>query len=320
MSDSVNISNYKLAMVFPGQGSQSVGMLAPLAEAFPVVGETFAEASEALGFDLWRLVQEGPKDELDQTRNTQPAMLTAGVAVWRVWREQGGPEPTLMAGHSLGEYSALVCAGAVGFVDAVPLVADRGRFMQAAVPAGEGAMAAILGLEDERVREVCTEAARGEVVEPVNFNSPGQVVIAGNAAAVDRAVALAKSAGAKRALKLPVSAPSHCSLMRPAADQLEQRLRGVAIEAPRIPVLHNADVAVYDAPDAIRAALVRQLDHPVRWVETVTRMAAEGIGQAVECGPGKVLVGLNRRISGSIETHPVFDQETLAGALAACRG
>ncbi len=317
MSDSIRTSNPKLGMVFPGQGSQSVGMLAQLAESHAVVGQTFQEASEVLGFDLWRLVQEGPKHDLDQTQNTQPAMLAAGVAVWRVWREQGGSEPAIMAGHSLGEYSALVCADALAFTDAVTLVADRGRFMQEAVPAGEGAMAAILGLDDDQVRAVCTDAAQGAVVEPVNFNSPGQVVIAGSAAAVDRAVVLAKPAGAKRALKLPVSAPSHCSLMRPAAERLEQRLRAVTIAAPRIAVLHNADAAVYDAPDAIRGALVRQLDHPVRWVETVNQMAASGVDRLVECGPGKVLAGLNRRIVRSMGADPVFDPESLQAALAA---
>jgi [acyl-carrier-protein] S-malonyltransferase len=292
-------------------------MLADLASAFPSVTETFQQASDALGYDLWHLVQEGPEAELNQTDRTQPAMLAAGVAVWRVWREEGGPQPAFMAGHSLGEYSALVCAGALRFEDAVSLVADRGRFMQEAVPVGEGAMAAILGLGDDEVRDVCAAAAQGEVVEAVNFNSPGQVVIAGSAAAVDRAVAAAKEAGAKRALKLAVSAPSHCALMKPAAERLAERLQDIEVATPGIPVIHNADVMAFSDPREIRAALVKQLHHPVRWVETVRHMVAQGVDSLVECGPGKVLAGLNKRIERRMPALPVMDRETLEKALEA---
>ncbi len=306
-----------LAFVFPGQGSQSVGMLADLAAAHPIVEQTFAEASEVLGYDLWKLVQEGPAEELNQTHITQPAMLSAGVAVWRVWNEQGGTQPAVMAGHSLGEYTALVCAGAIAFKDAVKLVAERGRFMQEAVPAGTGAMAAVLGLDDDKVRAVCAEAAQGEVVSAVNFNSPGQVVVAGAKAAVERAVELAKEAGAKRALLLPVSVPSHCELMRPAADQLAALLADTAIEVPQIPVINNVDVSVADSADAIRDALVRQLYSPVRWVETVQKMAADGVDSLIECGPGKVLVGLNKRIDKGMQAQAIFDVATLEAAQGA---
>ncbi len=308
-----------LGFVFPGQGSQSIGMLAELAVEHSVVRKTFAEAGEALGYDLWKVVQEGPEAELNTTAVTQPAMLAAGVAVWRLWEAEGGPRPVVMAGHSLGEYTALVCADALNFADAVTLVADRGRFMQEAVPAGEGAMAAILGLADEQVAAVCGEAADGEVVSPVNFNAPGQVVIAGQAGAVERAVAAAKAAGAKRAVMLAVSAPSHCALMKPAAERLAERLAGVAITAPAIPVINNADVASPAEPDAIRDALVRQLYSPVRWVETVGRMGSEGVDRLIECGPGKVLVGLNKRIARDMTALPVQDNETLAKALEGVR-
>ena len=291
-----------LAFVFPGQGSQSVGMLNALAAEYPLVKETFAEASQALGYDLWSVVEQGPEDRLNQTQVTQPAMLAAGVAVWRVWRANGGPAPVCMAGHSLGEYTALTGAGALSFSDAVKLVADRGRFMQEAVPAGQGGMAAILGLEDDVVRRVCREAAQGEVLEAVNFNSPGQVVIAGSATAIASGVEAAKAAGAKRALPLPVSVPSHCKLMRPAAERLSARLREVRIETPKIPVLHNVHVQAETGPDAIREALVRQIESPVRWVETIQKMAAEGVDRIVECGPGKVLAGLNKRIDKRAET------------------
>lgn len=305
--------------LFPGQGSQSVGMLAGLAESQPEVRATFAEASEALGIDLWRLVAEGPAEELDRTEHTQPAMLAAGVAVWRTWLARGGPEPQAMAGHSLGEYSALVCAGALGFADAIATVAERGRLMQSAVPAGQGAMAAVLGLDDEQVGALCAQAAEGEVLEPVNFNAPGQVVIAGSAGAVGRAVAGAKSAGAKRAIVLPVSVPSHCALMRPAADLLAERLAEVAVVAPRIPVVHNVSVETAADPDAIRALLVRQLHSPVRWVETVRRLAADGAVLALEAGPGKVLTGLGKRIAPDLSTLPVYDPATLESALEASR-
>lgn len=306
-----------LAFVFPGQGSQSVGMLNTLAGEFPQVAQTFAEASQALGYDLWSVVERGPEDKLNQTEVTQPAMLTAGVAVWRVWRAQGGATPALMAGHSLGEYTALVCAEALGFADAVKLVADRGRFMQQAVPAGQGGMAAILGLEDEVVRKVCADAAQGEVLESVNFNSPGQVVIAGSASAVARGVEQAKAAGAKRALPLPVSVPSHCKLMHPAAQQMAQRLAGVDIRAPKVPVIHNVHVKSETTPDGIRDALVRQIESPVRWVETVRAMLSAGATRFVECGPGKVLAGLNKRIDKQAETLAVYDAATLRAALEA---
>ena len=307
--------NRKLAFVFPGQGSQSVGMLADLNAAFPVVRDTFQEASEALQLDLWALIQNGPENELNRTERTQPAMLAAGVAVWRCWRRQGGTAPAVLAGHSLGEYTALVCAGALDFAVATQLVADRGRFMQEAVSAGQGRMAAILGLDDDQVRLVCREAAQGDVVEPVNFNAPGQVVIAGCTAAVDRAVTLAKAAGAKRALELPVSVPSHCALMRPAAARLAERLQAVEIKTPDLPVLHNVDVSPATRPDAIRDRLIGQLHSPVRWVETILRMAKDGVGRVVECGPGKVLAGLNRRIDRRMDVDAVFDSASLDKAL-----
>lgn len=304
------------AFVFPGQGSQSVGMLADLAAAHDTVRRTFEEASSALGRDLWSLSQNGPAEELDRTDLTQPAMLTAGVAVWRVWQEQGGAAPACMAGHSLGEYTALVCAGVLDFTDAVRLVSDRARFMQEAVPAGQGAMAALLGLDDDAVRQVCIHAANGDVVEAVNFNAPGQVVIAGDAAAVDRAVVLAKEAGAKRAVPLSVSVPSHCALMLPASKRLAERLNDVRVTSPLVPVLHNVDAATAMDPDAIRERLIRQLYNPVLWADTVRAMAAQGASVLVECGPGKVLAGLTRRIDRSLEGRPVYDPATLEKAMA----
>ncbi len=309
----MNDSTYSL--VFPGQGSQSVGMLLALAEAYPQVQETYAEASQVLGYDLWQLVRNGPAEELNQTAKTQPAMLAAGVAVWRVWQAEGGAAPRMMAGHSLGEYSALVCAGAMAFTDAVGLVADRGRFMQDAVPAGSGGMAAILGLDDDQVRAVCDDAAQGEVVEAVNFNAPGQVVIAGAKTAVERACELAKNAGAKRAMPLPVSVPSHCALMRPAAERLSERLAGIAIASPTIPVVHNVNVETTADPEAIRHLLSAQLYSPVRWVESVRVMAANGIDRLFEIGPGKVLAGLTKRIDKQIKGVGVYDPETLKQAL-----
>lgn len=290
-------------------------MLAELASTHPSVKDTFAEASGALGYDLWQLVQNGPAEDLNQTQRTQPAMLAAGVAVWRVWRSMDGALPAVMAGHSLGEYTALVCAGAMSFADAIKLVALRGQAMQEAVPAGQGAMAAVLGLSDEQVVAVCDQARGGDVVEAVNFNSPGQVVIAGNAAAVNRALDAAKAAGAKRAILLPVSAPSHCQLMRPAAERLAAALANVTITNPGIRIIHNADVASYTDSDKIRDALVRQLYRPVRWVETVQAIAAAGVSCVLECGPGKVLAGLNKRIVKDMETFAVFDSASLQQAL-----
>lgn len=307
------------AFVFPGQGSQSVGMLGDLAAAYPAVAETFAEASEALGYDLWQLTQTGPAEKLNQTDVTQPAMLVGGIAVQRVWQAQGGPQPVAMAGHSLGEYSALVAAGSLSLADAVRLVADRGRFMQSAVPAGVGAMAAVLGLEDDTVIEVCTRAADDEVVSAVNFNAPGQVVVAGHKAAVERAVGLAKEAGAKRAILLPVSVPSHCSLMRPAAEQLAARLAEIEIRPPALPVYNNVDVRAEDEPDVIRAALARQLYSPVRWVETIHALVAQGVDTIIECGPGKVLAGLNKRIDKALASYTTEVVDSLAKALDAVK-
>lgn len=307
----------QIAIVFPGQGSQSVGMLAELAAAQPLIEATFAEASAVLGMDLWHLVSQGPKELLDRTDVTQPAMLTAGVAVWRVWQAAGGAQPAWLAGHSLGEFTALVCADALGFADAVALVVQRGRFMQEAVPPGAGAMAAILGLGDDQVAAACEEAAQGQVLAPVNFNSPGQVVIAGEAAAVERGIAAAKARGAKRAVPLPVSVPSHCALMRPAAERLAVALAAVDIAAPRIPVLHNASVDTAQTPEAVRERLVRQLHSPVRWVETVRRLGDAGVTRVIEAGPGKVLAGLTKRIDDRLEGLAVFDPKGLAAALEA---
>jgi [acyl-carrier-protein] S-malonyltransferase len=305
----------KLAIVFPGQGSQSVGMLAGLAATHGVVRETFDEGSAALGVDLWTMSQEGPKELLDQTENTQPALLCAGIAVWRVLQHEGFTAPVVMAGHSLGEYTALVAAGALPLADAARLVATRGRLMQEAVPAGTGAMAAILGLDDDQVMAVCEEAAQGEVVSAVNFNSPGQVVIAGHAAAVERAAGLAKSAGAKRALMLDVSVPSHCALMRPAADRLAEVLEDLPVKMPSVPVLHNVTVQEAADPAAIRRLLVEQLYSPVRWVGTVQAMAARGVDTVIEAGPGKVLAGLIKRIDKSLNVLPVADPAGLETAL-----
>lgn len=303
-----------LGMVFPGQGSQAVGMLVELMEAEPVVRDTFTEASDALGYDLAALVAEGPKERLDDTRCTQPAMLTSGVAVWRAWQSRGGASPVVMAGHSLGEYTALVCAGALDFAPTVSLVEFRGEAMQSAVPPGRGAMAAILGLEDEVLEAVCRDAADGDVVEAVNFNAPGQVVIAGAAAAVERAVALAGERGAKRAIPLPVSVPSHCALMRPAAEAMGERLAATDVRVPDIPVLHNVDALPRDSADGIREALTEQLYRPVRWVDCVRAMQARDVSSLVEAGPGKVLAGLNRRIERRMPAKPVFDPDSLSAA------
>ncbi|MGM7754085.1 ACP S-malonyltransferase [Yersinia enterocolitica] len=305
----------KFAMVFPGQGSQSLGMLADLAAQFPIVEETFSEASSVLGYDLWQLVQQGPAEELNKTWQTQPALLTASVAIWRVWQHQGGKLPTMMAGHSLGEYSALVCAGVLDFKQAVRLVELRGKLMQEAVPEGTGAMYAIIGLDNESIAKACEESALGQVVSPVNFNSPGQVVIAGNKEAVERAGAACKALGAKRALPLPVSVPSHCALMKPAADKLAVALEEIEFQAPLFPVVNNVDVKTEVSPEAIRSALVRQLYNPVRWTESVEFVAAEGVELLLEVGPGKVLTGLTKRIVDTLAAAPVNDVATLTSAL-----
>lgn len=302
----------KFAMVFPGQGSQTVGMLAELAGDYPIVQETFKQASEVLGYDLWQLVQEGPAEELNKTWQTQPALLTASVAVYRVW-QQKYPElkPEVMAGHSLGEYSALVCAGVLDFQDAVKLVELRGKLMQQAVPEGTGAMYAIIGLDNDAIINACKQAEQGEVVSAVNFNSPGQVVIAGAKAAVERAAALCKEAGAKRALPLAVSVPSHCALMKPAADQLSVSLESITLKEAGVSVLNNVDVKNEIEANAIRNALVRQLYSPVRWTETVEKMAQNGVEVLVEVGPGKVLNGLTKRIVDSLQAVSVNDVKSL---------
>lgn len=307
----------KLGAIFPGQGSQQVGMLAELAAAHPVVASTFSQASEVLGYDLWKLVQEGPAEQLALTHITQPAILTSSVAVWRVWQEQGGAQPVLLAGHSLGEYSALVCGGALNFTDAVSLVRQRGEFMQNAVPVGVGGMAAIVGLEDDKVIAACAEASAvtGEVVAAVNFNSPGQVVIAGHKAAVDKAGEFCKAAGAKRALPLSVSAPFHSPLMQPAAEQFAEVLAQVQIVAPSIPVIHNYGLACTQDPMVLRSNLVNQIYNPVPWVATIQQFAAAGIDTVLELGPGKVLSGLNKRICPDMHAFPVNDPASLQAAL-----
>jgi len=309
--------NKKIALVFPGQGSQSVGMLADLYAEFAIVRETFAEASAALGYDLWALVANGPDADLNETHRTQPALLTASVAVWRLWQQQQGAEPAYLAGHSLGEYSALVCAGVLSLADAVKLVEKRGQYMQSAVPAGTGAMSAIIGLDDALIAKACEEAAQGEVVAPVNYNSPGQVVIAGHKAAVERANDLCKAAGAKRALPLPVSVPSHCALMRPAAEQLATDLKALTFNTPVISVVNNVDVVVAADAASIQDALVRQLFSPVRWTETIEFLANQGVTDVIELGAGKVLSGLIKRINKELLTTSVCDVASLQAALAA---
>jgi [acyl-carrier-protein] S-malonyltransferase len=309
----------KFGMVFPGQGAQSVGMLAGYGDASEV-REVLATASEALKQDVAKLIAEGPAEELSRTVNTQPVMLTAGYAAYRLWRGLGGPEPVVVAGHSLGEYTALVAAGALAFEDALPLVRLRAQAMQEAVPQGEGAMAAILGLDEDAVRLACAESAQGQVVEAVNFNAPGQVVIAGHAGAVERAVAAAKARGAKRAIPLPVSAPFHSSLLAPAAARLKERLASIEVRPPRIPVVNNVDAAVYGEPERIKDALVRQADHPVRWVECVRAIAGQGVTHVAECGPGRILAPLVRRIAEGAQGYALVDRESMEQTLAELRG
>ena len=300
----------KFAFVFPGQGSQAIGMLNGFGDN-PVVKDTLSEASEAIKVDLAKMIAEGPKEELDLTTNTQPVMLAAAVATWRAWLAAGGAMPALVAGHSLGEYSALVAAGALQFADAVPLVRFRAQAMQEAVPVGQGGMAAILGLSDEDVRAVCADAAQGEVVEPVNFNAPAQVVIAGHKGAVERACDAAKARGAKRALVLPVSAPFHSSLLQPASIRLRDYMAGLTFAVPALPLVNNVDVAIVNDPASIKDALVRQAASPVRWVETVQKFAAEGVSHLIECGPGKVLSGLTKRINSDLTGDAIVDQASL---------
>jgi len=304
----------KFAFVFPGQGAQSVGMMAPYGDA-PVLRATFDDASAALGQDLWVLAEEGPAEAQAQTVNTQPLMLTAGIAVYRLWRERGGAQPAAVAGHSLGEYAALVAAGVLDLRDAVPLVRLRAQAMQDAVPAGEGAMAAIIGLDEAGVKAACTESAQGEVVEAVNFNGPGQTVIAGHAAAVKRAADACKARGAKRAVMLAVSAPFHCALMRPAGEKLRARLESLTFSPPQIPVIHNFDVQARSDPQSIKEAMVQQSFSPVRWTETIEAFAAMGLTHVYECGPGKVLAGLTKRIAGSLQGGALVDSESLDQAL-----
>jgi len=314
------VSRNDLAFVFPGQGSQSVGMLAELSATFPEVRVAFAEASEGCGADLWTLAQQGPEEQLNRTEFTQPALLAAGIAVWRAWNARGGAEPALLAGHSLGEYTALVAAGALSLHDGAALVRARGQFMQSAVGEGSGAMAAVIGTEDALVEEVCSEVADGQVLAAANYNSPGQVVIAGDAAAVDRALAALAARGVRKTVKLAVSVPSHTPLMKEAAERLAQRMQQVAWQAPRIPVVQNVDAAVHEGTDAIRAALVRQLHQPVRWTACMQALAGRGVVAVGECGPGKVLTGLARRIDKSLDVRALGTPAELDAALAAWNG
>ncbi|MEN5209390.1 ACP S-malonyltransferase [Stenotrophomonas terrae] len=309
------MTDSRLAFVFPGQGSQSIGMLAELAELHPQIRETFAEASEGAGVDLWALSQGGPEEQLNRTEFTQPALLAASIAVWRLWNAQGGAKPAVLAGHSLGEYTALVAAGALTLHDGAHLVRLRGQLMQDAAPAGVGAMAAVLGAEDALVLEVCAEAAGSQVVVPANFNSPGQIVIGGDAAAVDRALALLAEKGVRKAVKLAVSVPSHTPLMREAANRLAAVMNGLAWQQPSLPVVQNVDAQVHDGVDSIRQALVQQLYQPVQWTGCVQALAARGVTRVAECGPGKVLTGLVKRIDKNIEGRPLATPADFAGAL-----
>ena len=306
-----------LAFVFPGQGSQKVGMLAAVAEAEGLVRDTFAEASDVLGYDLWALVQNGPQEELNLTERTQPMLLTASVALWRLWKARGGAQPALMAGHSLGEFSALVCAGVLPFQETVNLVRLRGAYMQSAVPVGVGAMAAIIGLDDEPIKQACAEAAQGQCVAPVNYNSPGQVVIAGHAEAVERAIAGCKAAGAKRGLPLPVSAPFHTELMRPAGERLASHIDALTFNVPQVPVVHNVHAQTELDPGKIKALLIEQIHSPVLWTDCVQTMVKAGVTTTVECGPGKVLSGLNKRIEKSLQTLALEELPDIEQALAA---
>ena len=312
----MNAKSASLAFVFPGQGSQSVGMLAELAAAHSEVQATFEEASQGAGLDLWSLAAQGPEERLNRTENTQPALLAASVAVWRVWQKLGGAQPSQLSGHSLGEYSALVCANALSLHDAASLVAERGRLMQAAVPAGVGAMAAILGGDDAQIAAVCEEVAQGQVVSPANFNSPGQLVIAGDAEAVDRALSRLAELGVKKAIKLAVSVPSHCMLMRDAADRLGERMASISWQLPSIPVVQNADAKTYATVDDIRTALQRQLYLPVRWTQCVQALASGGATRLAECGPGKVLTGLIKRIDKTLEARAIGAPADIAAAVA----
>ncbi|MBT6273975.1 MAG: ACP S-malonyltransferase [Chromatiales bacterium] len=310
----------KLGMVFPGQGSQSVGMLAELAASEPCVQATLREASEALGIDLATMMLEGPQASLNRTQNTQPAVLTGAVAMWRVWCERGGDRPELLAGHSVGEFTALVCADALPFAEAVRFVAERGRYMQEAVPEGEGAVAAILGLDDDAVGELCDRAAQGQIVSPVNFNAPGQVVIAGHSEAVERTIGLAKEAGVRKAMVLPVSVPVHCALMREPGERLLPSIDALSLSEPSIPIVHNVDVATHASVDEIRAVLRPHVFSPVPWTRTVQSMAAQGIDTLVECGAGRVLTGLVKRIDKNVTIHPIFDETSVAKAIGAIKG
>lgn len=309
------MSSANLAFVFPGQGSQSLGMLAELASEYGTVRTTFDEASSGAGVDLWALSQQGPEDLLNRTDNTQPALLAAGVAVWRVWQELGGPMPGVLAGHSLGEYTALVCAGALSLTDAAAVVAERGRLMQAAVPQGVGAMAAILGGDDAQIAQVCAEVAQGQVVAPANYNAPGQLVIAGHSEAVDRVLARLAELGVRKAVKLAVSVPSHCALMRSAADRLAERFESVSWSRPNIPVVQNVEAKSYETVEQIRAALAQQLYLPVQWTGCVHALAARGVTRAAECGPGKVLVGLIKRIERAIDGRAIGAPAELSQAI-----
>lgn len=305
----------KFSLLFPGQGSQSLGMLSSLSDDFATIQETFAQASDVLGYDLWALTQDGPDEKLNQTEYTQPALLAADVATWRCWLEMNGAMPAYFAGHSLGEYAALVCAESLSFEDGIRLVAARGQYMQAAVPSGKGAMAAVIGLGEEAVQALCEEASSFGVVAPANYNSVGQIVVAGEVAAVDQVVAVAKSAGARMATKIPVSVPSHCILMQPAADKMAVLLSETSFQTPKVPVIQNADVQSFESSEAIRDALIRQLVAPVRWVETIQLINNQGVSEFFECGPGKVLAGLNKRISKSLVTHPLHAKKDIAQAI-----